>query len=350
MKTIHVNVSKPYDVLTGTGILDEIHELIKPICRSNRVAIITDDIVSGLYLDHVRECLNNAGFDTCFFVFPNGENSKNINTLSDILEFLAQSHIRRNDTLIALGGGVTGDIAGLAAALFMRGISVVQIPTTLLAAADSSVGGKTAIDLKNGKNLAGVFWQPSMVICDINIIRDLPSDIFAEGMAEVIKCNIIRSLPIISYIEEGTLEEHLAEVVDKCVTLKRDIVEKDEFDSKGIRNILNVGHTVAHAIEKLSGYSISHGHAVGTGMVLEAGLAEKMSLCTPETVERIRKAVCRYHLMIHIPWNAKELADAMMSDKKNRDSQIVFELPQSLGDCIEIKLDRDKVAELMNLP
>lgn len=347
MRKIHVNVSKPYDVIIGRGILKDLPELICPVCTSYRVAIITDDIVAELYLKTVEENLQSAGFETVSFVFGNGEQSKNIKTLSDILEFLAVNQIRRNDTLIALGGGVPGDITGLAAAIYMRGISVIQVPTTLLSAVDSSVGGKTAIDLQHGKNLAGAFWQPSMVICDVEIIERLPGDIFAEGMAEVIKCNVIKNLPIIGWITDCNLKDHLDDVIYECVALKRDVVELDEFDVKGIRNILNVGHTVAHAIEKLSDYTISHGHAVGTGLVVEAEMARKLGLCDERTVQKIKAAVEEFGLPVATPWSTDEISDAMKSDKKNRDSQIVFELPYKLGECREVKLNKSEIIKML---
>lgn len=347
MKKIHVEVSKPYDVLIGRGILNDLGETIRPVCASNRLAIITDDIVAGLYLQSVEDTLKASGYEVVSFSFPNGELSKNIETLSEILEFLALKGIRRNDMLIALGGGVVGDITGLAAAIYMRGMSVIQVPTTLLSAVDSSVGGKTAIDLKNGKNLAGAFWQPSMVLCDVDIIEKLPEEIFAEGMAEVIKCNVIKDLPIIEWIEGGILKEHLDDVIYECIVLKRDIVEQDEFDVKGIRNILNVGHTVAHAIEKLSGYTISHGHAVGTGLIVEAEMAHRLGLCDVGTEQKIKSAVEAFELTVEFPWSPDEMVEAMKSDKKNRDAQIVFELPYRLGECKEIKLDRSKTVELI---
>lgn len=347
MKTIHVGVSKPYDVLIGRGLFPKIPELIAPVCASARVAVVTDDVVAGLYLDELKKRLEAAGFEVFTYAFANGEQSKNIGTLAEILEFLAANHLRRNDALIALGGGVVGDIAGLAASIYMRGIPVIQIPTTLLSAVDSSVGGKTAIDLKNGKNLAGSFWQPSMVICDADVIEKLPEAVFSEGMAEVIKCSVIRELPIIDWIEEGTLKARLDDVICACVSLKRDVVEQDEFDTKGIRNLLNAGHTVAHAIEKLSGYTVSHGHAVGTGLAVEAEIARKLGMCGGDTPRRIRHAAECYGLMTELPWSGAEMADAMKSDKKNRDARIVFELPHALGKCEEIKLERDDAVGML---
>ena len=347
MRTIHVNVSKPYDVLIGYGLLVQIGELIKPICRSNRIAIITDDIVEKLYMDSVCRSLNENGFETIRYSFPNGEKSKNVDTLSLILEFLAERHITRKDTLIALGGGVVGDIVGLTAALYMRGVSVIQIPTTLLSAVDSSVGGKTAVDLKSGKNLVGAFWQPSMVVCDVSVIESLSSPIFNEGMSEVIKCSIIRQLPVTDWINANCLKEHLEEVVFDSIQLKRDIVEKDEFDNKGIRNVLNVGHTVAHAIEKLSEYNISHGHAVGTGLVMEATIACELGKTDSYAVDQIKEQIEKYGLIERIKWSPTQMVEAMRSDKKNNDSSIVFELPLQFGKTEELRIEAQILHTLM---
>lgn len=349
MKEILVNVSKPYKVLISEDIIQSVPDLVSPICRSKRVAIITDDIVDALYGTYIQNLLQDAGYEAYKYVFPNGEKSKNLSTLSSILEFLAVNKIRRNDTLIAVGGGVVGDIAGFAAAVHMRGINVIQIPTTLLAMVDSSVGGKTAVDLENGKNLAGAFWQPAMVICDTTIAKGLPSTIFSEGMAEVIKCNVIKELPIIDYIEKKMLYEHLPSVIESCIELKRDIVEKDEFDIEGIRNILNVGHTIAHAIEKLSGYGISHGTAVGYGIYMEAQIANKMGLCDQKMVSRIEYAVKEYNLVCNIPWSGRTIAEAMKADKKNRDSDIVFELPSRIVECHEYKLSINEISSLIEV-
>ncbi|MBR0230703.1 MAG: 3-dehydroquinate synthase [Clostridia bacterium] len=349
MRRIHVEVSKPYDVLIGRGLIGNISGIINPVLNSRQVAIVTDDIVQKCYLDRVVENLEIADLKVCSFSFPNGEQSKNIETLSSILEFLASNHIRRNDTLVALGGGVVGDIAGLAASLYMRGVNVIQIPTTLLAAVDSSVGGKTAVNLLHGKNLAGAFWQPSIVVCDVDIIEGLPNDIFSEGMAEVIKCNVIKDLPIISWIIGNTLKDHLEDVIYNCVELKREIVEQDEYDNKGIRNVLNVGHTIAHAIEKLSDYTISHGRAVGTGIVIEAQLANELGICDANTVNALRLAISKFNLCVDISWSNEELFNAMQNDKKNRSDQIVFELPISLGKYKEIRLNKEQILSLLNI-
>ena len=347
MRTIHVNVSKPYDVLIGYGLLNQVGELISPICKTKRVVVITDDIVEKLYLKSVYHRLKENSFDTICYSFPNGEKSKNIKTLEKILEFLAENHVSRKDMLIALGGGVVGDIVGFAAAVYMRGMSVIQIPTTLLSAVDSSVGGKTAIDLNAGKNLVGAFWQPDMVVCDVDVIKNLPEQVFNEGMSEVIKCSLIRKMPINEWIDNDCLKDHLEEMIFECIQLKCDIVEEDEFDNKGIRNVLNVGHTVAHAIEKLSGYSTSHGHAVGTGLVIESRLACLLGKSEGHVTKQIKDHVSKYGLFETITWSSAQMVEAMKSDKKNSGSSIVFELPLSWGETHEMKLDYQSLLQLM---
>ena len=347
MRTVSVRTAREYEVLIGEGLLEELPERLQRVCLSDRVCIITDDLVENLFLTSLERNLKDAGFEVSSYTFPHGEQSKNLQTLSDILEFLAARHFRRNDTVIALGGGVVGDTAGFAASVYMRGISFVQIPTTLLSAVDASVGGKTAVDLQGGKNLAGTFWQPSLVLCDTKIIKHLPIPIFNEGMAEVIKCNVIRDLPIICRIEEGSVSAHLEEIIYDCVTLKKDIVEDDERDIKGIRNILNAGHTIGHAIEALSGYTVSHGHAVGTGLMVESQMAFRLGLCERETVDRIAKAVNVYGLKTPLLWSAEQLTGAMRKDKKNRDDLITFEFPLAIGTCKETKLSREKTICLL---
>ena len=346
VKKIEVCVSKPYDVLVGGGILSSAGEYIKNIAKTDRVAVITDSTVDLFYFEKLGESLSASGIKYEKFVFPSGEKSKNINTLSDILEFLAEKGIRRNDTLIALGGGVPGDIAGLAASLYMRGISVVQIATTLLSAVDSSIGGKTAIDLKNGKNMAGAFWQPSLVLIDTDIIRELPDDIFAEGMAEVIKSGVIGGFEVNGCVFNGTVENELERIITDCLKMKASVVAEDEFDLTGKRNVLNLGHTVAHGIEKLSSYTVSHGRAVGTGLVAEARIAAKLGICDDSFADELMRALNAYGLYSSYPYTAEELVSAMKSDKKNRDDRIVFVLPKKPGALTQLKLSREELLPL----
>lgn len=347
MKKITVNTSKKYDILSGDGIMEDTAELTAPFCPTKRVLIITDDIVDHLYGDFVADKFSLSGYYVKKFVFKNGEGSKNLDTLSDILEFAALNGFKRNDLFLALGGGVVGDIAGLAASLYMRGVPVVQVPTTLLSAVDSSIGGKTAVDLKSGKNLCGAFKQPELVIIDTTVIKDLPEDIFLCGMGEVIKCSVIKELPIFEHIARNRVKENLESIISDCLILKKEIVEQDEFDTTGIRNLLNVGHTIAHAIELLSGYEMMHGNAVAMGVAIEAKLALKLGICDETTAKKIEDTVKKAGLFFDVTYSAGDIANACLLDKKNKDSRIVFLLPEKIGKCREIKLSADELKNLL---
>lgn len=347
MKTLHLHVSKPYDVLLESGLIKRTYKLIEPFCKGRNVAIITDDIVDRLYGESLLRQLKESGYSVVKYALPNGELSKNINTLSNILEFLAENNFKRNDYMIALGGGVPGDITGLASAIYMRGIGFIQIPTTLLAMVDASVGGKTAIDLKAGKNLAGAFWQPSLVICDIDIIKNLPENIFKEGMGEVLKYDIIDNLGIFESVLNDNVEENLESIIYECIRSKQQIVEQDEFETKGVRKLLNVGHTFAHGLEKLSSYSIPHGFAVATGLVWEAGIAYELGICSLELFETIKRVVKKWNLLVNFEYSNAELVEAMKKDKKNNDNSISFVLPIELGDCREKKLKAEETISIL---
>ncbi len=347
MQKITVNTAKSYDILIDSGILSDIPSLILPFCKTKRVLIVTDDIVDSLYGEKVFSLLKNDGYTVFKFVFKNGEEQKNISTLSDILEFAAECGIKRNDLFLSLGGGVTGDITGLASALYMRGVSVVQIPTTLLSAVDSSVGGKTAVDLKAGKNLAGVFCQPSLVIIDTDIIKNLPEDIFKEGLGEVIKYGVIKSPDIIDVIESGKIKQNLSGIIKECLIIKKEIVEQDELDTLGIRNLLNAGHTVAHSTELLSGYTVPHGIAVANGLLSEAKIAEKLGICEKAVAERIKNVLISSRLYEEFNFSKAEIANTCLKDKKNRDSKILFLLPETIGTMKEVKLSSDELLKLL---
>lgn len=349
MKTITVNTSKAYDVCLGDGIIHLLSDLIDPLCKGRKVGIITDDIVDVLYACAIKEDLEAHGYQVCKYVFPHGEESKSINTLSDILEYFASCHFTRKDFFISIGGGVVGDITGLAAALYMRGIQFIQVPTTLLSMVDASVGGKTAVDLRAGKNLIGAFWQPARVIADTQVIADLPQHIFAEGMAEVIKSDLIANAGIVPWTINGVVRDHLETVIESCIQMKRSVVEQDEFETKGLRKVLNMGHTVAHAIEKHSNYQVSHGVAVATGLVWEAMIAEKLNLCSKSLVDDIRQAVDYYGLYYKVPFSKLDMVDSMRSDKKNEDQRIDFVFPISFGKWCEKKLEQKELLEIINL-
>ena len=265
---IRVTASGSYDIIICRNELDQVGHAVKEVIKKGKIAILTDDKVDKLYGEVVIDSLLRSGFKCDKFVIINGESSKNMGCLTDFVNFLASKQITRDDAVLALGGGVVGDIAGFAAAIFLRGIKYIQVPTTLLAAVDSSVGGKTAVDISAGKNLVGSFHQPSLVYCDISTLDTLEPDIMRDGFAEVIKYGIIMDKNLFQKVLEPPVK-NLKEVITRCVEIKCNVVNADEFD-KGARQLLNFGHTVGHAIELLSDFSISHGSAVAAGMVRAA--------------------------------------------------------------------------------
>ncbi len=348
MKTVTVHTKTPYDIYIGAGIRTQIGEQMKKQIAPCKAAIITDDVVFGLYATQVRQSLEQAGYTVCAYAFSAGEASKTITTWSNILEFLAEQEMTRKDVIVALGGGVVGDMAGFAAAVYQRGITFVQIPTTFLAAIDASVGGKTAIDLKAGKNLAGAFHQPRMVLCDTEILQQLPQSIFADGIAEALKYGVLGNQDLFVQIAEAGIHSHLDEIVEMCVSMKRDIVEKDETE-QGDRKLLNLGHTFGHAIEWNSAFCMSHGQAVGIGMVLVARAAEHMGKAKKGLTEQIEKALQQHGLPIHCMYTAKELTAGILHDKKRKGNIIQFVFPYEIGHCEIVDIAVSDVEALANI-
>ena len=342
---VHIDTAVPYDVYIGGGLLERAGHLIRPVARSFRAMLITDDIVDNLYGEAVLASLKAAGFQTAKHVFVHGEALKNIATWTAILEDAAEQKLTRKDLLVALGGGVVGDIAGFAASVYMRGIDFIQIPTTLLAAVDASVGGKTAVDLRHGKNLAGSFWQPRMVICDCDVMRELPTALLNCGMSEVIKHGVIGDENILRCIDRNEERSSIDWLIRRNIEIKRDVVEADERES-GSRRILNFGHTVAHAIEKLSDYQIPHGVAVGTGMIYETRLAESLGICGKGLADELAPYCRKYGLYFQQAIN-DAFVQAMTLDKKNEDNKIVFALPKKIGSFTIVKLSEKEVQEYL---
>lgn len=332
IKTVDVHLGDGYRVWIGNGFLDRCGSMITALTGPCRTAIITDSTVAPLYLGTVKDSLQRAGNSVCSYVYPAGESSKNLPTLTDILNFLASKHLTRTDCLVALGGGVCGDMAGFAAGCYLRGIRYVQLPTTLLAAIDSSVGGKTAVNLKAGKNLAGLFYQPIGVFCDPDSLKTLPQDIFLDGVAEVVKTGILSGESLFRRLETGISPAELPGIIMQCVTFKAGIAEQDERDT-GQRRILNLGHTVGHAIEQCSGYTVLHGHAVSVGIAVMTRAAVKFGWCEPSCGERIITTLRRNHLPLSTPYSAKELSDAALADKKCSGGDITLIIPKRIGQC-----------------
>ena len=330
MKTVAVNASNKYNIIIEHSLLDKAGKLCADTIGVCKGVIITDSNVDKLYSKALEASLVSSGYEISKFVFEAGEKSKNTQTLISIVEFLAEQGLTRSDCIFALGGGVVGDIAGFAAAIYMRGIRFVQFPTTLLAAVDSSVGGKTAVDLDAGKNLVGAFHQPSLVLCDYSLFDTLSPEIFADGCAEAIKYGVINDSPLFELIND-TIDENLEEIIASCVLNKARIVECDEFDT-GKRQLLNLGHTVGHAIEKLSAFSISHGSAVAIGMVIVMRAAVKLGYCKEEDLRKLISLLQKTKLPIACDYTASELALAALSDKKRKGNTITLAIPYGIGD------------------
>lgn len=329
-----VQTAKPYSILLERGLLAQTGKHCLPLFSTGtRAMVISDSNVFPLYGETVMDSLRQAGYEVHSCVFPAGEQSKLLSTVETFYRALAENGFTRSDFIVALGGGVTGDMAGFAAATFLRGIDFVQIPTTLLAQVDSSVGGKTGVDLPFGKNLVGAFHQPRLVLIDPDTLSTLPPHFFADGMGEVIKYGCIRRPALFKYLMEEDAREHLEEVIYECVDCKRQVVEADALD-KGERMILNFGHTLGHALEKLHGFSgLSHGEAVGIGMVLIAKAGERAGLTAPGTSEKIVTLLERYNLPTATDRNMDELAKATALDKKSAGKNLRLILLHDIGDA-----------------
>ncbi len=332
MKTIHVTASRSYDILIERGILARAGEEIRKVCGAGEALIVSEDSVWPLYGETVLSSMKNAGFDVTSFTFPHGEQSKNLSVYAEILNALAARHISRKGLVVALGGGVTGDMAGFAAATYLRGIRFVQIPTTLLSQVDSSVGGKTAVDLPAGKNLVGAFCQPSLVLCDPHVLSTLPDPVFYDGCAEVIKAAMLKSHAFFEDLDKTPPREQLEHILEFCIAMKRAVVEEDEFDT-GARQMLNLGHTFGHAVEAASSFSISHGCAVAIGMVMMTRAAVKKGYCKEAVLEQLIALLHKYHLPTEVPYPASALLDLVKSDKKTMGSTVTLIVPEKIGHC-----------------
>ena len=338
-----VHAAEAYPVYIGGGLLDHCGELTAR--HSNgRCAVICDDTVCGLYGPQVCRSLEAAGLSPVLYAFPAGEQHKTLSTYGAILGFLAENHITRSDCVIALGGGVTGDMAGFAAATYQRGIDFIQVPTTFLAASDASVGGKTAVDLPAGKNLAGAFWQPRAVICDTDTFATLPESAFQDGAAETLKHGLIADGEFFHFLMSEDMYRHMDAVVRRNVEIKAAVVAEDERE-QGKRKLLNFGHTLGHAIEKCSGYRVSHGHAVATGMVLPAPPPEALGYGGQGTLEAVLAACERYGLPTVCPYSAGELYAAAIGDKKRSGGHIDVVVLREVGRAETVRLDLEGLRE-----
>jgi 3-dehydroquinate synthase len=336
MRTITVHASKQYDIKIGSDLLHTIGAEAASFSSAKKVCIVSDSNVWPLYGAKVALSIRQSGLDALCYVFQAGEKSKTAAEYLKLINFLADNHIARTDLLIALGGGVVGDLTGFAAATFLRGIRFIQIPTTLLAAVDSSVGGKTGIDLPAGKNLCGAFYQPSLVLCDTDTLSTLSTDVFSDGCAEVIKYGILYDATLFRYLEVSGPEFDREYVIARCIELKRDAVMLDEFDT-GARMLLNLGHTVGHGIEGCSNYTISHGKAVAMGIATVARAVK----CIDSG--KITACLRQFGLCVHMPYGAEDILPYMLSDKKRNGDTLRLIVPNRIGDCRILELQADEI-------
>ena len=347
MNTINVKASQNYDVLIGSGILQNAGSYAAGVLRSRRTMIVSDDNVFPLYGNTLKASLEAAGFEVAEFVFPHGEQSKSHDTLLKVYSALAENNITRSDSLFALGGGVTGDLAGFAAASYLRGIDYVQVPTSLLAQIDSSVGGKTAVDIPAGKNLVGAFKQPRLVIADTGTLSTLPEDFFTDGMGEAVKYGMIWSDELFGLISAGNIREHLEEMIVKCVDIKRQVVETDEYD-KGLRMILNFGHTLGHAIEKTQNFcGLSHGKAVAVGMYLITKAAEKHRIITEPISEKLKHCLVTNGLPSEVNIPSETLFGNSINDKKRFSDDINVIICKTVGKADIVKMPINEYHKLI---
>ena len=331
-----------YEIRISRSLRHQAGALISRVHTPCRVLLLTDDTVEALYAREVAESLTAAGFSVVTHVIPHGEASKSAVSLMDLLEKMATEHLTRSDLLVALGGGVVGDLGGFAAAVYQRGIPCIQMPTTLLAMVDSSVGGKTAIDLAAGKNLCGAFHQPSLVICDTECLNTFPPEILADGMAEVIKYGVILDEPFFRWLESCDPHAGIETIVARCCELKRQVVEEDERDT-GRRALLNFGHTIGHAIEKCSHFEVSHGSGVAIGMVAMARAAAANGCAPADLAGRIAALCVKNDLPTGVAMPAAALCAAARGDKKRDAGGITVVTPDALGAAATKKLTLEEL-------
>lgn len=327
-----------YEIMIKKKALNEIGPVIQKLWQNKKIAIITDETVSQLYLKKITQQLEAAGFSVVNQIIPAGEASKSLSTANQLYDFLATENFTRSDGLIALGGGVIGDLTGFVASTFMRGLAFIQIPTSLLAQVDASIGGKTAVNSAKAKNMIGTFYQPDLVVIDPLTLESMEPVQIQEGLAEVIKAGAIADLSLWQALEKlgdtNDFLQHSEEIIEKALTVKKKVVEEDVFDN-GQRLLLNFGHTVGHGIENTAGYGkISHGAAVAIGMVQITKISERAGETASGTTEKLKELLAKFNLPIsYQPWNQAEIYQAISHDKKARGAAINLILLNEIGEA-----------------
>ena len=357
MSTVTIPVhtrSRAYEVQVGRGLLDSVGATCSSAAGGSAAAIVSDSHVAPLYAERIQSSLEKAGYRTCLITFQAGEQNKRLSTLEGILESLAQAELSRDDVVVALGGGVTGDMAGLAAAMYLRGIQVVQVPTSLLAMVDSSVGGKTAVDLASGKNLAGAFHQPSAVIADIDCFGTLSPDLFTDSCGEVIKHGVLADPDLFATLAARPINDpsydadELVDIVARNIAIKRDVVDADETE-RGVRQTLNLGHTIGHAIEAASDFQLGHGSSVAAGLCCIARASAAKGWCSQECARQIEYVTKAHGLPVDTQVDHETLLRYATHDKKRHGATINVVVPRAIGAVEVRKLPLAVFAELIRL-
>ena len=328
MRSIHIKASREYDVLVERGLLDRAGELLREVSAPGMAAIVSDDTVYALYGERTVKALEKAGYRVHSFTFPAGEGSKNLSTYADVLHFLGEHRFSRSDVVVALGGGVVGDLAGFAASIYMRGIDFINCPTTTLSMIDSSIGGKTAVDLGDTKNIVGAFWQPKLVIVDPATLSTLPRRHYINGLAEAVKAGLLADPELFAIFEKGDIDTQISEIIYRSLRFKKNVVEQDETE-RGMRKALNFGHTIGHGIEAVKGIKgrrtvgLFHGECVALGMLpmIESKALQK----------RVRAVYRRIGLPTRTTYNKEKVLAEMLHDKKAQGGQITVIKVPGLG-------------------
>lgn len=338
MERICINASESYDVLIGHGLLYQIGEEAGNLFSPCKILIVSEERIFSLYAKTLIQSLMCKGFTIYSYLHNGGEEAKSLSAYAEIQHFLCENKFTRHDAIFALGGGVTGDLAGFAAATYQRGIAFVQLPTTLLAAVDASIGGKTALNLPEAKNQIGCFYQPKAVFCDLDVLRSLDRDVYCCGCAEIIKYAVLGDAAFFAELEEIPIAQQEEQVIARCVAMKRDIIEADERDH-GCRQLLNLGHTFGHAIERCSDYKTAHGDAVAIGMAMVLRGAAGKKICDKSDCERVIALLKKYRLPTECDFPAERIIDACTLDKKMMGDCIRLVVPQAIGRCAILPVD-----------
>lgn len=327
--------------------LEDLGAQTAQVIEGRTTLLVTDEHVAALYLERAKASLEEAGFSVHTFVVAPGETSKSMETYFALLNHMAEIPLTRTDCAVALGGGVVGDLTGFAAATYLRGIPVIQVPTSLLSMVDSAVGGKTAINLPAGKNLVGAFHMPALVLWDITLLHTLPDAYFKDGMGEVIKYGVLSDAKLFNDLKNPAwAKENLEALVARCVEIKKSFVEQDQFD-RGERQKLNLGHTLGHAIERASDFTISHGCAVATGMFLLAKAAAKKGWCKREVVKELEEILKAYDFSLETAYDIPTLCAIMRADKKRKGDTIDLVIPERIGSCTLKRVSLKELEEVL---